>query len=479
MKHMKHILIGAFALALAVPVFAQDASVALNASAKAMGVSDLRSIEFSGSGSSYNFGQAVSASQPWPRFVLRSYKADIDYAKPAWRQEMDRTQPDGSAPFGGFRNIQLLSGADAWNVGANDMPAAAPANVTERQLQIWLTPAGFIKGALANNATMKKQGANTVVTFMTPDKHTVTGTIDAQNMVTKVETAIDNPVLGDMPWVATYSDYKSFGSVKFPAKIVQTQGGHPFLDLTVTDVKPNAAVAIDTPQSVKNAQLPPVKVETVKVGDGVWYLMGGTHHSVVVEFTDYVVVVEGPLNEERSDAVIAETHKLAPNKPIRYLINTHNHFDHLGGVRTFVAAGATIITPSVNKEYYERIFAAPHTLSPDKLALSKKKAVVEGVATSRVITDGKQTIDVYVQPLAGHNDAMILVYLPNQKLLVEADAWTPPAGNAPPPPGPPNPFTVQLYDEVEKLKIDVKQIAALHGPGLRPIEDLKKAAGKG
>jgi len=476
---MKKWFAGVFVVLLTSTVFGQDATATLDAAAKAMGVAGLNSIEYSGSGSSYNFGQAINAAQPWPRFVLRSFKADINYATPAWRQEMDRTQPDGTAPFGGFRSIQLVSGNDAWNVGANDMPAPAPANVAERQLQVWLTPAGFIKGAMANKATVRTVGADKIVTFMTPDKHKITGTIDAQNMVTKVETAIDNPVLGDMPLVATYSDYKSFGDVKFPTRIAQTEGGHPFLDLTVNDVKPNGGARIDVPAGVRNAQAPPVKVETTKLADGVWYLMGGTHHSVVVEFNDYVAVIEGPLTEERSNAVIAETHKLVPNKPIRYLVNTHNHFDHLGGVRTFVAEGATIVTPASNKAYYEKTFAAPHTLNPDKLAQSKKKATVEGVADKRVITDGKQTLDLYVQPLAGHNDAMIIAYLPNQKLLVEADAWTPAAANAPATAAaPPNPFTIQLYDEVQTLKLDVKQIAALHGPGVRSIDDLKKAAGK-
>ena len=166
-----------------------------------------------------------------------------------------------------------------------------------------------------------------------------------------------------------------------------------------------------------------------------------------------------------------------PNKPIRYLVNTHNHFDHLGGVRTFVAEGVTIITPASNTAYYLKNFAAPHTLNPDMLAKTRKPAKVEGVTTKRVLTDGSQTLELYVQPLTGHNTAMILAYLPRQKILVEADAYTPAAANAPPA-AMPNPFTVQLYGEVQKLKLDVAQIAALHGPGVRTMDDLKKAAGK-
>src|SRR5207302_1822589 len=107
-----------------------------------------------------------------------------------------------------------------------------------------------------------------------------------------------------------------------------------------------------------------------------------------------------------------------------------------------------------------------HTLSPDKLAQTKKPATVEGVMTKRVLTEGNQTLELtegnqtlelYVQPIAGHNDSMILAYLPKQKILVEVDAWTPAAANAPAATTPPNPFTVELYNEVQQLKLDVKQ----------------------
>jgi len=81
-------------------------------------------------------------------------------------------------------------------------------------------------------------------------------------------------------------------------------------------------------------------------------------------------VIEGPLDETRSNAVIAEIKKSIPNKPIRYLVNTHNHFDHLGGTRTYVAEGATVITDDRNRNFYQRVVLAPQprTLSPDRLS---------------------------------------------------------------------------------------------------------------
>jgi glyoxylase-like metal-dependent hydrolase (beta-lactamase superfamily II) len=476
---MKKAVVGLFVLVLA-PVapqmaLAQDATATLDAAAKAMGITNLTSIEYAGSGSSYNFGQAVNVHLPWPHFVLKTYVADINYATPAMRQEMFRVQDDGTPPFGGNQSIQLVSGNDAWNVGANGMPGAAPANVAERQLQIWLTPAGFIKGAVASKATVKAEGASKVVTFMTPDRHKVEGVINAQNLVEKTETWIDDPVLGDMPVVTTFSNYQDVGGVKFPMKIMQTEGGYPFLDLTVSSVKPNGAAAIDVPAIVRNAQVPAAQVETMKLGNGVWYLGGGSHHSLLVEFKDHLVVIEAPLDESRSNAVIAEVHKLVPGKPIRYLINTHNHFDHLGGVRTYAAEGATIIAPLVDKGYYEKFLNAPRTLNPDQLAKSGKKVKVEGVDGKRVLTDGAQSIELYVWKF-DHNDAMLFPYLPKEKLLVQADMAVAPPANGPAP-RTANPVSLALYNDIEARKLDVAQIAGIHG-GISPWKDLLAMAGK-
>jgi glyoxylase-like metal-dependent hydrolase (beta-lactamase superfamily II) len=475
---MQKAIVGLFVLLLAPVAIGQDATATLDDVAKAMGITNLTSIEYSGSGSSYNFGQAVNVHLPWPHFVLKTYVADLDYTTPAMRQEMFRVQDDGTPPFGGNQSIQLVSGHDAWNVGANAVPAAAPASVVERQLQIWLTPAGFIKGALANKATLKAskaQGPGKVVTFITPDRHKVEGVINAQNLVEQTRTWMDDPVLGDMPIVTSFSNYQDVGGVKFPMKIMQTAGGYPLLDLTVSSVKPNQAAAIDVPANVRNAQVPAVTVETTKLGEGVWYLRGGTHHSLLVEFNDHLVVIEAPLDENRSSAVIAEAHKLVPGKPIRYVINTHNHFDHLGGVRTYAAEGATIIAPLADREYYERFLNAPRTINPDKLAKSGKKCKVEGVDSKRVLTDGTHSIELYVWKFA-HNNDMLFPYLPKEKLLIQADMAVAPPANATAPTTA-NPVSLELYNDIEARKLDVAQIAGIHG-GITPWKDLLVMAGK-
>jgi glyoxylase-like metal-dependent hydrolase (beta-lactamase superfamily II) len=222
----------------------------------------------------------------------------------------------------------------------------------------------------------------------------------------------------------------------------------------------------------------------------VLYLKGGTHHSVAVEFADHIVVIEAPQSEQRSLAVIAEVKKQIPNKPIRYLVNTHHHFDHSGGLRTYVDEGATIVTHQINRAFYERTFAAPRTLNPDRLAASMKKATLETVtdllvlADSKVIGDNTRTIELHRIRDNTHNDGILMAYLPKEKILIQGDMFTPPTPQAGQPaqatnaPAPVNPNTISLVENIERLGLDFQQILPLHGPGAATRADLYRAAGR-
>jgi len=294
--------------------------------------------------------------------------------------------------------------------------------------------------------------------------------------VQSVATVIDNPVLGDMPVTVAFSDYKTFGDVKFPAKIVESDGGHPAAEFNITDVKANVELSLTVPDAVRAAQLAAVRVESQKLGDGLWYLTGGSHHSLAVEFKDHAAVIEGPQSEARALAVIAETRKLIPGKPIRYLIPSHHHFDHSGGVRPFAAEGATIVTHEMNRELFARAIAAPRTLNPGKYP-KKVKARFLTFTDKHVLTDSIRVVELYLMRNNPHNDAMTMVYFPKEKILVEADVFTPPAQPAATAPATPSPATVALHDEVMARKLEVAQLAPLHGR-LAPIAELERAAGK-
>ncbi|HXR82585.1 MAG TPA: MBL fold metallo-hydrolase, partial [Saprospiraceae bacterium] len=269
-----------------------------------------------------------------------------------------------------------------------------------------------------------------------------------------------------------YSEYKDFNGLKFPSHILQKDGGYPVYDLTITEVKTNGEVTIQPN--------PPVAVPVVateKIAEGIYNVAGGgATASVAVEFADFITVLEAPLSEARSLAVIEEVKKLIPNKPIKYLVNTHHHFDHSSGLRTYVAEGAVIVTHDVNKEFYQKTFKSPHTLNPDKLELSKKKAVIESFTDKKTITDGVRTIELH--HIAGnlHNDGIIMIYFPKEKILSVCDMFARIPADAPVPEKV-NPFTVNLLENIDRLKLEFDVILPLHGTVSNKAE-LMRVAGR-
>ena len=469
-------LLTAVLLLFPVAAQAQDSRAALESVAKALGATNLKSIEIQGSGVTFQVGQSATPGMAWPQFDIRTFTRVVNYETASFRQEILQTRalepPRGGGVYirGEHKLVFALSGDHAWNV-TGDAAVPAPITLADRQFQLWSTPHGVVQTALAGKGMMQGR----TIVFGVPGRFKATAFLDTAGLIERIEATMSNPVLGDMPVTVSYAEYRDFGGVKFPTKIRQTYGGFPALELTVTEVRPNAAVDIQVPDNVRQATNPYARVATQMVADGVWYVTGGSHHSVVIEMKDHLIVVESPLNDERALALLAEIRKLS-SKPIRYLVVSHHHFDHSGGVRAFAGEGVTLVTHDLAKTYFEKVVAAPATVSPDHLAKSgKKAAAVEGVRDRRSLTDGTRTVEV--RHIAGslHADDLLMVYLPKEKFLIEADAYTPPAPNATPM-TPPSAFTVNLVENITKQGLAVDQILPLHGR-MVPVAELQKAAG--
>lgn len=440
---------------------AQDASAVVAAASKAIGVDALKTVQYSATGYDFALGQAPNPASPWPKFVNKSYTRSIDFAAPASRVERVRAQGENPPHGGGQQPI------------VGDQPVSQTIVVDAQtpwaqQLEIVMLPHGFLRAAAARHATVESKTVGgkkfTVITFVGDNKAKVNGYVNAQNLVERVETWIDNPFLGDMPFEAEYSGYKDVGGAQFPMHIVQKQGGYPVFDLTLTDVKPNAAVTIQ-PQGRGAGAAPAAAAPTTsseKLGDGVYLITGG-YMAIAVDFKDNITIIESGQSEARGLAILEEAKRLIPNKPVKYVINTHSHIDHSSGLRASVAEGATILTYQLNKTYLEKTLALPHTLNPDKAQQNGRKPIVEAVGEKKILTDGVHTIELYHMQNFGHHDGMLLVYLPKEKVLLEADGYNPQALTATPP-NPPSPFTLSLIDNIRRLKLDVQRIIPVHYP---------------
>src|SRR5262249_35438641 len=452
------------AAAVASAAAAQEAKTVITNVSKAMGYDQLKSIEYSGSGvEGTAMGQAQSAAKGWPHFTLRNYTRYIDVNAGTGQQTGLRSRPaepdgqlaggGGLAPVAEAQNTAVIGANAGWNA----------------KLDVTLSPPGFLKlASSAANATVTQRTVNgrkySVVSFPVEHKapsranYMLSGYIDSQNMIARVETKVEDNVVGDMLVEQTYSDYKDFGGVKFPAKIVQTRAGLAWSDFTVSDVKPNAAApAPPAPPAGRGGGRggagggapggdgrgqaaagggvgrggAAAAVTSKKLGEGIYLITGG-YRSIAVEMKDHIVLLEAPQSEMTTTAIIAEVKKAIPNKPIKYVVNTHSHSDHSGGLRAAAAEGITIITHESNKPLYEKWFTNTRTLlMPDKLSQSEKKPKFEYIGEKKVLKDSKNTIEIF-HINAKHANDLLIAYLPSIKAVFEADAFNPPAANAAP-----------------------------------------------
>jgi glyoxylase-like metal-dependent hydrolase (beta-lactamase superfamily II) len=502
----KKILGIAAAIALAGVAAAQaqgqaTAQSVLAALSKSMGADNLKCITYSGSvGYVGIVGQAYDIRGDWPKVAITNYTRTINYdAKSSYE---DRTLEQGNYPRiggGGIpfaaprREQNYIVDKAAWNMqGGNANPQLDAADV--RAIDIWMSPHGFIKGAQLPGAnpvliTRWENGAVgtlaghryrklNIISF-TFGKYRINGTIDENGLLERVETRIANPIRGDMNYEAEYSQWKDVNGVKFPGNFHnhtdwdnETQppnynGGHNSFGLTVADIKPNdCGTALTVPANVANAQPAPVNVTMTTLAPGVTYLQGGTHHSVAVEFRDYIALVEAPLNQARTLAVFDQLRAMYPNKPVKYVVNSHNHWDHLGGIRTAFHEGATIITQAFNKDFYKNEVLSHDvwSLDPDRLALYPPTEWDEGyqfetVDSTYTLSDGTKQLQVFYVQGSPHADGMVMAYLPAEKILMVADIYTPGAPAQATPPA----AAVNLYENIKGYKLDVQTIVGLHG----------------
>jgi glyoxylase-like metal-dependent hydrolase (beta-lactamase superfamily II) len=485
---MRKALVAALALSgfLSHAVAAEDAKTVIGNASKAMGIEGLNSIHYQGVAQNGNLGQNNNSNQPWPMAGANDYVRAIDF-----------TQPASRATWMNYA-VPVTGGVATLTPGQQ---VITPQNMTwAQQLEIWITPWGFLKGAAANNASVKAQTVNgkryQVVTFNAPMKspggqpYKVVGYLNGQNMVERVQTWVENPIFGDMLVEAEYTHYREGANgLKFPAQMVQKRGGWPTFSAYILGAyanPPNVQQLLTPAPGRGGAGAPPAAGSATgpaseKLADGVFRL-NGAYNSLAIEFADHILLFEpGPQNEARAQALIAEAKRVIPNKPIRYGVISHHHFDHTSGLPAAVAEGITIVTPEVNRDFLMTSLSAQRTLAPDSMSKAGKKPVIEGFkGDKRVFQDATRTFEVHVIKGLPHADGLVIGYLPKEKILVYADMFNLPPANDPVP-NPPVVGTMVFLDNLDRLKLDVDRVMSIHSLNpdrLTSVADMKASLGR-
>ena len=496
---MKSVSVAAVVLVgvMASTAAAQDVKAVISNASKAMGVEGLNSIHYYGVAQNGNLGQNNNSSQPWPTTAANDYVRAIDLTQMTSRatwQNYAVPVTGGSAALAAGQ--QVLNGESPW----------------AQRLDVYITPWGFLKAAATNDATVRTQTLDgkryNVVTVTGSAKspggqpYKVAGYINRDtNLVDKVQTWIDNEFFGDMLIDADYLYYRDNNGLKYPARIVQKRAGWPTFEMYVLGAHANPAnlQALMTPPAPAargggapgaapgggggrgdgrggapgaGAQpgappggrgAPPAAPTSEKLAEGV-FRINGPYNALAVEMADHIVLFEpGPQNLARARAIIAETKRVFPNKPIRYGVISHHHLDHTQGLAEVVAEGITIVTPAVNRAYLMSAMSTPRMLAPDNLSKSGKKPIVEGFAgDKRVFQDATRTFEIHVIKGLPHADGLVIGWLPKEKLIVYADMFNLPTEASGPVPNPPVVGTQVFAANMDRLNLDSERIMSVH-----------------
>jgi len=496
---MKRVLVAAVVLVgvMASTAAAQDVKAVISNASKAMGVDGLNSIHYYGTAQNGNLGQNNNANQPWPLTPANDYVRAIDFAQTALRGTWQTYA------------VPVTGGAATLQAGQQNINAQSP---WAQLLEIYITPWGFLKAAATNEAAMRSQTLDgkryNVLTVTGSAKspsgqpYRVVGYINRDtNLVERVQTWLDHEFFGDMLIEADYLHYRDAANgLKFPARIVQRRAGWPTFEMYVLGANPNpanlqqllappagrgggapaaapaggrgaadgrgaapAAAPAAGGRGQGGAPAPAAAPNSEKLAEGV-FRINGAYNALAVEMADHVVLFEpGPQNLQRARAVITETKRIFPNKPIRYGVISHHHLDHTQGLAEVVAEGITIVTPAVNRNYLVSAMSAPRTLAPDALAKSGRKPQVEGfVGDRRVFQDSTRTFEIHVIRALPHADGLVIGWLPKEKLLVYADMFNLPTDATGPVPNPPVVGTQVFAANMERLNLDAERIMSVH-----------------
>jgi len=290
---------------------------------------------------------------------------------------------------------------------------------------------------------------------------------DSTHLISKLEFTEDRNPYGDLAKERTFADYREVGDLTLPFSQITKEMG------LVTEVREFSEMSVngeiqedllEIPEEIREkvasmAHLDTIPVEAVEVAEGVYFGDAG-QSNMWVEFEDFILVADAPTNEMQSLEVIRQIRNTVGEKPIRYVVTAHHHADHSGGIRTYAAEGATIVTHALNEAVMREFLTRPHTLKPDRYSQFDGETQIELVTDRRTITDGNRTVELMHLPNP-HSDGYLVIYLPRERLLFQSDlfslhedeSWPPPVSSA----------TRVFYEAVTKAGWRVDRIVPGHG----------------
>lgn len=450
-------------------------NVTIDAVARALGGKDrllgVRTLVLEGTGRQLNFGQNHT---PYAEnyFEVTTYRRSVDFVNRRWLVDQTRVPRFTTANTAPQRQRLGVDAAVAYNIGNNDVMSRAGGTAPlDRARELVYHPIGFVQAAYAagTEVSVEAVSGNIQRIRINPGGDKFAMHVDRTTMLpTLIEKIVDQPMLGDVRLTTELSDWRDVDGLKVPGRMVQRMADRWMLsEYTVTTrINPSLdnIAATDSVRNVVPATAAAPNVVVEEIAPGVWSLAGQSHHTIAIEQQRRLVLVEAPQSDARSLAAIASARRLRPDKPVDLLINTHHHFDHSGGLRAAISQNLMIMTHEGNRDFYERyVFPGQHFIAPDAQYRNPRPLRLISVSDKHVIADSLRPIEVYSIEGNAHSGSMLVVYLPAERILIQADLYNPPAANAT---NPVFPFLANLRDNIQRRGLQVDRVVGIHG---RPV----------
>lgn len=326
--------------------------------------------------------------------------------------------------------------------------------------------------------------------------HTLTVLFDpATGLPARVRALDYDNIWGDVTWDLVLADWQTVGTTRIATSRKYELNGRTVADVKLSDITLNTPLAadrlaipapflataraaaaagvpyqwiirrqfigvyLDSDQPSYDTQTSP-GLRLQELAPGIQHVVGGSHNSLIVEMKDHLIVFDAPVSDWQSTWTISAARGKYVRKPVKYLVLTHHHMDHAGGIRAYADAGATIVTGPGTAQHFKRVLAAPFTRNPLMSASDLTRTPIVEVMGKHVLSDGTRQVELYVLDPNPHADGLLIGYIPDAKLGFVTDIWSPGPG---PLPDKLNPAMAALVAGVKKAGIAPAKFAGGHG----------------
>ncbi len=491
------------------PAFAQPAKVFVNSAVLAIGdrpvLLDLKSQRIVSHGENFEPDQSLRPGAE-PRKVS-SFRCvllrDLENGRLRYEWEREIEYPFRET----WRYTEVISGLDGVVLGQDGFHspvrrAMSAARIAARQKELRRSPVSVLIHALSRSGSFLRlmdqtiHGRRQVVVSFDDNGQLVLLAIDAETrLLTKVVFIEDDPLHGDVQNEVFYAGWRQVGKLKLPFELTYRVHGQTVMvehieviqnDLDLFEVDFVIPEEIPQPEEWdgergersshwvhrqvaqgRSVDAPQTRIVLQQLVPGVMHITGGSLQSLAIEMDDHLIVVEAPLDDAHSLAVLDVLGQRFPTKPVRVVVNTHFHTSHAGGLRTYVAADAVVVTSALNVELFQDAFRALHTQVPDTLHRDPKIAIIESVSAERKFLVGANRVVVVYPIETPRVDGMLVVHLPEERLLYVADLFTPGAVRQV------SAWCRELLDAIERYGLAVDIIVGSQG-GVGTLDELRR-----